>query len=228
MWTPNATGTTTSAIAAATTTTPTRATPLTSPDTRRESRTAWLLVATIAWAVLAVGGVYPWAAAPLIVAAALAAVLAPAAPLTPPDTRTLDWLLIASVAAATFQLLPLPSALRAVLSPHADTIPAALQLVPIERTTWRPLSAAPASTAYAIGLVLTVLIFFWAARQCCARGQAGRIVHGIALTGLFVALVAMVLQASGPHSLIYGRWHALDKDAHPFGPFVNRDHFATW
>jgi O-antigen ligase len=43
-----------------------------------------------------------------------------------------------------------------------------------------------------------------------------------------VALAAIVLQSVVHNSLIYGRWHALDTGAHPFGPFVNRDHFATW
>jgi O-antigen ligase len=182
----------------------------------------------IAWAVLAVGAVYPWAAAPLIAATALAALLAPAAPLTPPDSRALDWLLIASLAAALSQLVPLPPAVHAALSPNADSIPAALVLVPIDKAAWRPLSVTPASTAYAIGLVLTAVLFFWVARQCCSRGQARRIVDGIAFTGLVVALVAIVLRSVVHNSLIYGRWHALDKGAHPFGPFVNRDHFATW
>jgi len=181
----------------------------------------------IVWSVLAVGAVYPWAAAPLMAAAALAATLAPATPLTPRDTRLLDWLLIASIAAATAQLVPLPPALRAAISPHVDNISRAFLLVPIDNT-WRPLSATPASTAYAIGLVVTALVFFWAARQCCSRGQVRRIVHGIAFTGLVVALAAIVFRSVGNPSLIYGRWPALDKGAHPFGPFVNRDHFATW
>jgi O-antigen ligase len=117
---------------------------------------------------------------------------------------------------------------HAVLSPNADSIPAAVRLAPLDKMAWRSLSVTPASTAYAIGLVLTAVLFFWAARQCCSRGQVRTIVHGIALTGLVVALVAIVLRSVVHNSLIYGRWQALDKGAHPFGPFVNRDHFATW
>ena len=36
------------------------------------------------------------------------------------------------------------------------------------------------------------------------------------------------MQAAGDPTLIYGRWRPLDPGARPFGPFVNRNHFATW
>jgi O-antigen ligase len=39
--------------------------------------------------------------------------------------------------------------------------------------------------------------------------------------------VAIVQQAGDPR-LIYGRWMPHDEGARPFGPFVNRNHFATW
>jgi O-antigen ligase len=103
-----------------------------------------------------------------------------------------------------------------------------LQLVPIDASGWRPLSVAPASTVYAIALVMTALVFFWTARRCCTGGLALRIVCAIALTGLVVALLAIGLRSAGTTGLVYGRWRTLHKDAHPFGPFVNRNHFATW
>jgi O-antigen ligase len=40
--------------------------------------------------------------------------------------------------------------------------------------------------------------------------------------------VAIAFQARGDPTLIYGRFRPLDAGARPFGPFVNRNHFATW
>ena len=173
---------------------------------------ACLVIAMIVWSVVAVGAVYEWAAAPLMLAAALLAALAP--PETPgsPETRTLDRLLMASVLAAAVQLVPLPAALRG-----AGAI-----------ATWRPSSVSPAVTANAIGLVLAALIVFRTTRTYCARGLMPRVVGAVAFTGLFASLLALVFQTVGDRTLIYGRWHPLDAGAHPFGPFVNRNHFATW
>ena len=75
---------------------------------------------------------------------------------------------------------------------------------------------------------MSMLVVFWTARRACALGLSRRIVHHVALAGLMAALVAIALQARGDPSLIYGRWRALDAGARPFGPFVNRNHFATW
>ena len=55
-----------------------------------------------------------------------------------------------------------------------------------------------------------------------------RIVRTVAFAGLVAALIAIVVKARGDPTLIYGRWPALDANARPFGPFVNRNHFATW
>jgi O-antigen ligase len=191
-------------------------------------RIAWFLVAMIVWPLFTVGGVYRWAAAPLMAAAAVLAVFAPPKPAASPDTRMLDTMLIGSVAASAVQLLPLPPAVRMAISPHADQIRAALYLQPIDAAAWQPISVSPASTAYAIGLVLSALVLFWTARRSCAVGMTQRIVRYVAFAGLVAALLAIAFKSSGDGSLIYGRWRPLDAGARPFGPFVNRNHFATW
>ena len=132
------------------------------------------------------------------------------------------------VAAAAIQLVPLPPALLAAISPHADAIRSALYLAPPDGAAWQPLSVAPVLHRVCVGLVMSVLVVFWAARRACALGLSRRIVHHVALAGLVAALVAIALQARGDPSLIYGRWRPLDAGARPFGPFVNRNHFATW
>ena len=188
----------------------------------------WLLDAMIVWSLFAVGGVYVWAGAPLIVAAALLAVIARPTPGTSRETRALDGLLLASVVAAAVQLVPLPSAVRAAIAPHVDGFRSALYLGPTDAAAWWPLSVSPGWTAYSLGLVMTALLVFWTARRACALGMPLRIVRHVAFAGLVAALVALADQAAGDPSLIYGRWQPLDAGARPFGPFVNRNHFATW
>jgi len=182
----------------------------------------------IVWSLFAVGAVYVWATVPLMAASAVLATLARFQPRPSRETRTLDWMLIASVAAAAAQLVPLSPALRAAVSPHAEAISSAIRLGPPDPAAWQPLSLAPGSTEYSIALVLTALVVFWAARRSCSRGLALQIARYVAIAGMFAALSAFAFRAGGDRSLIYGRWHALDAGAHPFGPFVNRNHFATW
>jgi O-antigen ligase len=180
------------------------------------------------FSMFAVGGVYVWAGVPLIGGALALAVLAPLRPCASRETRLLDTLLVITVLAAVFQLVPLPPSLGTALSPHARGLRAAYDLQSVDSPQWQPLSVSPAATAYAIGLVLTALIVFWTARWACARGMTHRIVRALAVAGLVAALVAIALQTAGERALIYGRWPALDAGARPFGPFVNRNHFATW
>jgi O-antigen ligase len=198
-----------------------------STKTRIDERlVAGLLIAMIVWSVFAVGGVYPWAGVPLMLVAALVAFIARTWPGASQETRTLDRLLLAAVAAAMIQLVPIPPVVRELLSPNARAVRDAVELRPVT-SAWLPLSVSPASTAYSIGLVLTALVVFWAARRYCARGPRPSIIRNVAFAGLVAAIVAIALQAGDP-TLIYGLWPPLDAGARPFGPFVNRHHFATW
>jgi hypothetical protein len=188
----------------------------------------WLLDAMIVWSLFAVGGVYVWAGAPLIAAGALLAGIARPAPGTSRDTRALDGLLLAAVVAAGAQLVPLPAAVRAAISPHVDGVRTAMYIGSADPAGWWPLSLSPGWTAYSLGLVVTALLVFWTARRACAPGMPLPIVRHVALAGLVAALVALAEQAAGDPSLIYGLWRPRDIGAQPFGPFVNRNHFATW
>jgi putative inorganic carbon (hco3(-)) transporter len=181
----------------------------------------------IVWSLFAAGGVYVWAGVPLIVAAAVLAVIAPPTPGTSRETRALDGLLLASIVAAVAQLVPLPAALRAAVAPHVDGLRSALYLG-TDTAGWWPLSVSPGWTAYSLGLVTTALLAFWTARKACAFGLSMRIVRHVAFAGLVAALVALADKAAGDPTLIYSHWTPRDPGARPFGPFVNRNHFATW
>lgn len=183
----------------------------------------------IAWSTFAVAGVYVWASAPLLVsAAALAAAFRPRIA-SSAETRLLDYALVASAVAVALQLSPLPPSLLTFISPKAETVRSGLLLRPVPEAVqgWAPVSLAPGSTAYALALVVTSLVVFWTARQVCAQGATRPLVRAVAMIGLLAAVVAIVQQAGDP-TLIYGRWIPRDEGARPFGPFVNRNHFATW
>ena len=191
----------------------------------RRSRAVGLLAAMLAWSVFAVGGAYVWGGAPIIAAAALLAVVARPRPAAASETGLLDTALVAGLLLAAVPLVPLPPSARSLLSPQADAVRSALSLLP--DAGWRPLSLAPGATAYALGLIAAAVIVFWSARQTCGRGATRSLAFAIAAIGLVAALVAL-LSRSGDPRLIYGRWLPQDEEARPFGPFVNRNHFATW
>ena len=182
----------------------------------------------VAWSLFTVGGVYVWAGVPLMIAALALAAIGRPRPGASRDTRTLDRLLFLALTAVALQIVPLPPALRAALSPHAETVRSALVLGETGAGVWRPISIDPPATIYSFGLVVATLIVFWTARRAFAHGTTRRVITVVALSGLMASLVAIVLHASADRTLIYGRWPAIDIGARPYGPFVNRNHFAAW
>jgi len=68
---------------------------------------------------------------------------------------------------------------------------------------------------------------FWTCRRVCEQGGTGRLVRAIAVIGL-IASVAAIVQRAQRIDLLYGIWRPLDAGARPYGPFVNRNHLATW
>lgn len=183
----------------------------------------------IAWSIFAVGGVYVWAGVPVIAAAGVLAAGFRPRIASSADTHLLDWALIASAVSVGLQLVPLPPLVLAAVSPQAETIRSAFLLSPMNggNGAWHPLSLTPGWTAYALGLLVSAMLVFWTARQVCAQGGSRPLVVAVAIIGLVAAVLAIVQQAKNPR-LIYGIWPARDEGARPFGPFVNRNHFATW
>jgi O-antigen ligase len=184
-------------------------------------------VALIAWSIFAVGGVYVWAGAPLVAGGLLIAVGARPRVARSTETRLLDVALLSGLLAVAIQLVPLPDFLRTWISPHGDSVRSLLLLSPDAVPSFQPFSLAPWSTAYALALVATAMCVFWTARQVSADGATRFLVRTIAFVGLVAALAAIVQRALSPN-LIYGLWVPQDADARPFGPFVNRNHFAAW
>jgi O-Antigen ligase len=188
------------------------------------------LVVVLAWATFVAGGVYPWVwvtAASLLLGLALAV-----RPAVARDERfrMLDLTLIATVAACVLQLVPMPIELIRTFDPQAIAVRTALWLPPLltpPNVPWIPISIAPYDTLAAGGIFLAAIVMFWTCRTVCHEGGTGRIVRLIAFIGL-IASVAAIAQRAQRIDLLYGVWRPLDSGARPYGPFVNRNHLATW
>jgi putative inorganic carbon (HCO3(-)) transporter len=208
---------------------PTNREPRTDELTHRRtipSRAAPLLVVLVPLGALAaLGGAYSSSTVPLLMASAAAFFASGARVAATPDTRAMDTALIAVLAAMLAQLLPLPALLVATLSPHAGSFHDMLALAPA--TPMRPLSIDPIATRDALATAASCILLFWAARETFARGGVRTVARAVASGGFAVSLVSLVQRATAPDLLLW-TWKPLDPGAQPYGPFVNRNHFATW
>lgn len=122
-------------------------------------------------AVLLRGGVYPeqwkWTALGVSVAALL---ITKAAPVNDSSTRTdwAQWLLVALLVWMASQLVPLPPALVAFLSPErSNAVSAARELIGQNARTWFALSVAPGETLDRLLDVVPAMAAFLVARTLC-------------------------------------------------------------
>jgi O-antigen ligase len=186
------------------------------------------LALLLAWTLFAFGGVYPWAFIPAL-AASVAGMLFSLFSKSPSaaGSRLLDAALIVTLCAAGLQLVPLPGAMRAVLSPaEADYFSRALLVQP-DADAWAPLSLAPRNWLFGAGVLLAAVLTFWWARTLESQGVR-TLVRWIAWMGLAVSVIALVQPTLFPSGRIYGFWSPESRGAHPIGPIVSRTHFAAW
>jgi len=172
----------------------------------------------------ALGGAFPSSTIPILVGAALA-FLVSRARIGTGDARWLDLSLLAVAAAVVLQLVPLPSQLAALLSPQLDPLRSALHLDPGNASA--TLSVDPRMTRAGLATLASMLFVFWAAREVFARRGVRMAARAIAWGGLAVTMVAFAQRATAPNLLLW-RWVPVDPGSQPFGPFVNRNHLATW
>ncbi len=184
----------------------------------------------LAWVTFPGGGVYPWVWIPAATAVLTLAVFVRPTILSDERGRTLDIVLISTAAAVILQLVPLPYAVLHRLDSEAIPLRAALWLpLPSGEGLMRalPISILPRQTIEAFSVFAAAVLLFWTCRGICESGGTGRIVRSIAVIGL-IAAVAAIVQRVENKELLYGYWRPLDAGARPYGPFVNRNHFATW
>ncbi len=139
----------------------------------------------------------------------------------------IDGAILAALAVMACQLIPLSAALREALSPGAVAFDRVMRLGDPREITAGPLSIDAGATALALLLALSLVLVFWSARTIFRRTGLRITCRSIAWMGIAASAIAIVQRAAAP-GLIYGYFHPLSSSARPFGPFVDRNHFATW
>jgi O-antigen ligase len=194
------------------------------------------VVGAIAWGTFTFGAVYPWAYTPLAIACAIVGATALVAyRKSGPPIGALVAALTAVATGAALQLIPLPAGVFLRISPAADAFLSSYDFAYRMRSadlTEHAISIAPEKTA--LGLVLFVALALFLAgmvRAVSAIGSAS-ITRPLIALGSVVALIGIVQAAllgdkDGNVLFIYGFWQPR-AGGNPFGPFVNRNHFAGW
>jgi O-antigen ligase len=179
----------------------------------------------VAWTVFAFGGIHPASlVVPGVACLALAALHRPTVLANSP-TRALDAGLLLLLGATLVQLVPLPRSWLPLVSPAALAVERAFALAAPAGA--RPLTISAQDSGAAVVLLGGLLLLFFTARATFARGGVRTAVRIIAVTGLVLAAVALAQNATGK-GLMYWRFAPGREGPAPFGPFVNRNHFATW
>jgi O-antigen ligase len=190
-----------------------------------------LPLCSLAWAAFAFGAVYPWAYWPLAVACAASGVLALAmshlATAVAVRDRALTVALASFAVAAAVQLVPLPVATLERFSP--STVALLRELNPAFAASLmprHPLSVWPRDTWIALALFASLSLLLVGMARLFSMTGARRFVQALTLLGVALALVG-IIQKPLYSGAIYGVWE-LEIGRMPFGPFVNRNHFAGW
>jgi len=188
------------------------------------------LVLLVAWGVLAFGAVYPWGYWPLVAAAvAIAALVAKTGQTIDPTAaeRCISLGLGLFAVGAMLQLIPLPMTVLGRVTPETVQALTRMDLAVASRAVQaHELSIAPRSTLVGIGLYVAFAVLGFAATVLfSARGPRG-FAGALAVLGAVVATIGIVQQPLS-NGRIYGFWTPVHGGT-PFGPFVNRNHFAGW
>jgi O-antigen ligase len=189
-----------------------------------------LLIATIGWGALAFGAVYPWAYWPLAIASAIcgaSALIVTADADVTGVSRGLVTAFVAVAGAIGLQLVPLPSHVLSAVSPAMPPLTGRLSpafAAGLQST--HAVSVWPHDTAVALILYASFALLCSGLVSLFNATGARRFVQWLTGFGALLAVVGFV-QKSFSNQYLYGFWE-LEVGRTPFGPFVNRNHFAGW
>lgn len=190
----------------------------------------------LAWGVIAFGGVYPWGYWSVAAGAAVTGLWA--GMLTRawqrPSVRTAAACLGAVAVTMSLQAVPLPRALFLRLSPAAD---AALAGTDIRYLMNPPdthaLALMPDNTLVVLAVFAAFALMFMGLLVAVPRMRIERTAGMLIALGVVLSLVGVAVRTANIKDpvtewyLVYGFWHTIAA-GNPFGPFVNRNHFAGW
>lgn len=191
----------------------------------------WPLIVLLAWGVLTFGAVYPWAYWPLFAGAAtLGAVgVVQEEAWRDPRLKVLGIVLVVLALAIAVQTIALPAWLVAGLSPGIDAFFRQYR-VAYHPASLQTLSLDPDATRVVLAEVMALSLLLVGGARFMRRWPLEWQVNQIMALAVAVALSGIVQRAvidvSDPR--IYGFWRPIEAGGNPFGPFVNRNHFAGW
>jgi O-antigen ligase len=189
-----------------------------------------LPLGTLAWGALSFGAVYPWAYWPLAAACLVSGVAALVAtrgvPIAVKGTALTLALGVLAVA-ILLQLIPLPVTALEAISPR--TVELLGELNPafaagLMRS--HPVSVWPHDTWVALTLYGAMAVLLLGTVRLLSVTGPQQFVKSLTVLGGVLALIGIV-QKPLYNGAIYGLWR-LEVGRMPFGPFVNRNHFAGW
>jgi O-antigen ligase len=190
-----------------------------------------LLIGLVSWGALAFGGVYPWAYWPLILASAWLGVWAiiTTAAWRDPRVHALVAAVFGVALAITVQFVPLPWEMVSTISPEISRWMRNARFGVQPGEGWRPLSLAPAATAMVLVKFCALAVLFVGLTRAIRHVGIPWFVTQLTGLGLGLAVLGIVQRVlTDEHTpLVYGFWRPLH-GGNPFGPFINRNHFAGW
>jgi O-antigen ligase len=180
-------------------------------------------------ATLAFGAVYPWAYEPLFGAAACIGIAGfVRARGVPAETRHVSFALCVLAIAIGIQLAPLPTQLRALVSPKSAAILSRYVLTFSTPGLKHPLSINPSATMPALLGFAALGFYLVGLPALLSRRVLRSLPRNLLLFGVALALFGMYSRQHN-NGLVYGFWQTQEHDySNGFGPFVNRNHFAGW
>lgn len=188
----------------------------------------WLsgIVLSLGWGAAAFGAPYQWAYVPLLVASAVLGLIGIYF-----GRRRVDRALVLGFAAIglaiVMQIVPLPMAWVETLNPQAVALLREQDLrFSIDSPAAHALSIGPSRTALGLAFFSCFGLLLLGTARALNRERARVLARAIVVIGVLVAAAGIVQRATF-NGKIYGFWEPLQASS-PFGPFVNRNHFAGW
>lgn len=125
------------------------------------------------------------------------------------------------------QVLPLPLQVIRVLSPKAYALYQDMAIDSGLTGSWRTLSLYPYATKLELLRLLALALLFWVvANHLRTRQQVARVVRVIMAVGFLLAIFGIIQHFTWNGRLYWVR--ELTQGGWPFGPYVNKNHFAGY
>ena len=143
----------------------------------------------------------------------------------------IPWALVSALAlvgiAVAAQLIPLSAAALADLSPRALDIYRQRDLATAAGTrTSFPISIDQRQTLLSLLILGVFTLLLVGTARMLTRHSARQLAAAVSVVGVVLAIAGLVQRATF-NGKLYGFWELAQGGA-PFGPFVNRNHFAGW